>query len=116
MDTPPRDPSSRLLSAEEANDRLREIAEGFFFRRLRWKADLESMLQCSLPTCANVARSKARQHSQAHGHLGFAIVSTTRWLPLSSDRSHRYCHRCQHDGARQVCPVAIADEGHHRSQ
>jgi hypothetical protein len=36
LDTPPRDPSSRLLSAEEAKARLREIVEGFFFRRLTW--------------------------------------------------------------------------------
>ena len=35
MDTPPPRPSSSLLSAEEAKDRLREIVEGFFFRKLR---------------------------------------------------------------------------------
>jgi hypothetical protein len=28
-------PSTTLLSAQEAKDRLREIVEGFFFRRLR---------------------------------------------------------------------------------
>ena len=28
-------PSTALLSAQEAKDRLREIVEGFFFRRLR---------------------------------------------------------------------------------
>jgi hypothetical protein len=28
-------PSTTLLSAEEAKERLREIIEGFFFRRLR---------------------------------------------------------------------------------
>ena len=30
-----RTPSTVLLSAQEAKDRLREIVEGFFFRRLR---------------------------------------------------------------------------------
>ena len=38
------------------------------------------------------------------------------WLPLSADRSRRYGHSCQHDGARKVRPVAIANEGHHHSQ
>ena len=80
------------------------------------KRTLSPCCSAPLPTRAAVARSKARQHSLAHGHLAFAIIWTTRWLPLSADRSRRYCHRCQHDGARQVCPVAIADEGHHRSQ
>ena len=35
MDTLEPPPTSVLLSAEEAKDRLREIVEGFFFRRLR---------------------------------------------------------------------------------
>jgi hypothetical protein len=35
FDTLPQGPSSTLLSAQEAKDRLREIVEGFFFRRLR---------------------------------------------------------------------------------
>jgi hypothetical protein len=32
-------PSTVLLSAEEAKERLREIVEGFFFRRLRSEDD-----------------------------------------------------------------------------
>jgi hypothetical protein len=35
LDTLEPAPSSTLLSAEEAKDRLREIVDGFFFRRLR---------------------------------------------------------------------------------
>ena len=35
MDTLQQTPSTVLLSAQEAKDRLREIVEGFFFRRLR---------------------------------------------------------------------------------
>ncbi len=34
LDTLPPIPSTTLLSAQEAKDRLREIVEGFFFRRL----------------------------------------------------------------------------------
>ena len=37
MDTLEPPPSTDLLSAEEAKERLREIVEGFFFRRLRTK-------------------------------------------------------------------------------
>ena len=35
MDTLDPPPSTALLSAEEAKERLRDIVEGFFFRRLR---------------------------------------------------------------------------------
>ena len=35
LDTLPPGPSTPLLSAQEAKDRLREIVEGFFFRRFR---------------------------------------------------------------------------------
>ena len=35
MDTLEPIPSTTLLSAQEAKDRLREIIEGFFFQRLR---------------------------------------------------------------------------------
>jgi hypothetical protein len=35
LDTLPSTPSTALLSTQEAKDRLREIVEGFFFRRLR---------------------------------------------------------------------------------
>lgn len=38
MDTIEPIPSTTLLSAQEAKDRLREIVEGFFFRRLRTEA------------------------------------------------------------------------------
>jgi hypothetical protein len=35
LDTLPPSPSTALLSAQKASERLREIVEGFFFRRLR---------------------------------------------------------------------------------
>jgi hypothetical protein len=35
LDTLPPSPTSTLLSAQEAKERLREIVEGFFFRQLR---------------------------------------------------------------------------------
>ena len=35
MDALQQTPSTVLLSAQEAKERLREIVEGFFFRRLR---------------------------------------------------------------------------------
>jgi hypothetical protein len=35
LDTLEKTPAISLLSAQEAKDRLREIVEGFFFRRLR---------------------------------------------------------------------------------
>src|SRR5215471_20291753 len=44
------------------------------------KRTLSPCCNAPLPTRADVVRSKARQHSLAHGHLGFAIIWTTRWL------------------------------------
>ena len=35
MQSTPPPPSTTLLSAQEAKERLREIVEGFFFRRLK---------------------------------------------------------------------------------
>ena len=40
MDTSQPDPADVLLSAEEAKDRLREIVEGFFFRRRNGRGEL----------------------------------------------------------------------------
>ena len=103
-------------SAEQVFMPLSRRSRRLTTNRRLGEGTLSPCCHAPLPTRANVARSKARQHSLAHGHLGFAIIWTTRWLPLSADRSQPLLPPLSARRRQAVCPVVIADEGHHRSQ
>jgi hypothetical protein len=53
LDTPEPIPSTTLLLAQEAKDRLRQIVEGFFFRRLTTAALLQKFQGAETAFAAN---------------------------------------------------------------